>query len=152
MYCRLKLFSLMSVSLIFSLSLPVYGETPSRLLNQNVSSSIAQNSTAEADKLFKQGVQEYRRGKYPQALKTYERVLKIRRQQGDKAGIAQTLNNIGEVYLSLINNDKALEILQQALAIRREIKDRKAEGETLDNLGLAYFGKQQYDKALEFLQ
>ena len=152
MYSRLKLFSLMSVSLIFSLSLPVYGETLSRLLNQNISSSIAQNSTTEADKLFEQGVQEYRRGKYPQALKTYERVLTIRRQQGDKAGIAQTLNNIGEVYLSLIKYDKALEVLQQALAIRREIKDRKGEGETLDNLASAYFGKQQDEKALKTFQ
>ena len=114
MYSRLKLIALISVAGLFSVSFPVYGETsPSQSIIEN-SSSIAQNSTTEADKLFKQGVQEYRRGKYPQALKTYERVLKIRQQQVDKAGIAQTLNNIGEVYLSLKKHDKALEVLQQA--------------------------------------
>ncbi len=152
MYSRFKLFSLMSVSLILSLSLPVYGEIQSRLLNQNISSSIAQNSTAEVDKLFEQGVQEYRRGKYPQALKTYERVLTIRRQQGDKAGIAQTLNNLGEVYYWMRERDKALEVLQKALTIRREIKDKLGEGETLDNIGLAYFRLNQNEKALEILQ
>ncbi|MGB3637395.1 MAG: tetratricopeptide repeat protein [Rivularia sp. (in: cyanobacteria)] len=150
MYSRLKLIALMSVSLIFSLSLPVYGNS-TRLLTQNPS-SLAQNPTAETDKLFEQGVKLYRRGQYFKALEVYQRVLKIRRQQGDKAGIAQTLNNLGKVYTNLNENDKADKVLQEALVIRRKLKDRKGEGETLDNIGFVYFAKKEYDKSLKLLQ
>jgi CHAT domain-containing protein/uncharacterized protein HemY len=97
-------------------------------------------------------VQQYRQGQYLNAVSTYQRVLEIRQQLGDKAGIGQTLNNLGEVYSWLRQHDKALEVLQQALAIRRELKDRAGEGETLDNLGFAYYLKAQNDKALETLQ
>ncbi|WP_414621521.1 tetratricopeptide repeat protein [Calothrix sp. CCY 0018] len=151
MYSRLKLIALMSVSLIFSLTLPVYGETQLRLLTQNPS-SLAQNPTADADKLFEQGVQLYRQGQYFQALPVYQRVLEIRRQQGDKARIALALNNLGEVYIRLDENDKANQVLQSALTIRRELKDTKGEGETLNNIGYVYFAKKEYKKALELLQ
>src|SRR4028118_371285 len=60
--------------------------------------TTAQNGDAEADKLFQEGVGQYRRGEYPKALSTYQRVLELRRQQNDKAGVAQSLNNMGEVY------------------------------------------------------
>lgn len=56
---------------------------------------------------------QFRRGEYPKALATYQRVLEIRRQLNDKAGIGQTLNNIGEAYLGLGQPDKALEVLLQ---------------------------------------
>ncbi|MEM9927195.1 MAG: tetratricopeptide repeat protein, partial [Cyanobacteria bacterium P01_D01_bin.50] len=114
MYYRLKLIALMSVTAIFSLSLPVYGETSSRILNQN-HSSLAQNSTAEADKLFEEGVKLYRQGEYFKALEVYQRVLKLRRSHNDKVGIAQALNKLGEVYYWMSKGDKALEVLQEAL-------------------------------------
>jgi tetratricopeptide (TPR) repeat protein len=96
-------------------------------------------------------VQQFRRGDYPKAVQTYQRVLELRRQQNDKAGIAQTLNNMGEVYYWMRQPDKALEVLQQALAIRRELKDRIGEGETLDNIGLAYFWNDQNDQSFRNL-
>ncbi|MDF5728730.1 MAG: tetratricopeptide repeat protein [Rhizonema sp. PD38] len=111
-----------------------------------------ENPQTATDKLFEQGVQQYRHGQYIQALQTYQRVLEIRRQQNNKVGIAQTLNNIGEVYAVLRESDKALEILQQALVIRRELKDRAGEGETLDNISSAYYWKNQYDLVLKNLQ
>ncbi|MEW5859866.1 MAG: tetratricopeptide repeat protein [Cyanobacteriota bacterium] len=130
---------------------------PSSFILHPSESALAQASTSqdrktEADRLFQQGVQQYRQGGYPKALSTYQRVLEIQRQLNDKAGIGQTLNNIGEVYYWLRQPDKALEVLQQALAIRRELKDRTGEGETLDNIGLSYFWNNQNDKALETLQ
>ena len=111
MYSRLKLIALMSVTAIFSLSLRVYGETPSRLLTQNTS-LLAQNSIADADKLFEEGVKLHRRGQYFKALEIYQRVLKIRREKGDKARIAETLNKIGQAYTNVGENDKASPILQ----------------------------------------
>ncbi|MBF2015299.1 MAG: tetratricopeptide repeat protein [Rivularia sp. T60_A2020_040] len=151
MYSRLKIIGLMSFSIILSLSFPVYGETPSQL-TQKIPSSLIQSPTLEADKLFEQGMLLYRQGQYFQALETYQRVLEIRRQQGDKAGIAQTLNHLGEVYILLEESDKADKALQEALTIYKQLKDRKGEGETLDNIGLLYYINKEYDKANKFLE
>ena len=148
---RLKSFAL--ATLVFSLTCGV-GLAANDLV---VKHTLAQTATSsdkkvEADKMFQEGVQQFRRGEYPKALLTYQRVLEIRRQLSDKVGIGQTLNNIGQVYNGLQQNDKALEVLQQALRIRREIKDRTGEGETLDALGGLYFSLEQDKKALETLQ
>ena len=95
MYSRLKLIALMSVTAILSLSLPVYGETQTRLLAQNPS-LLAQNSTADADKLFEEGVKLYRRGQNLKALEVKQRELALSRHQQDKAGVAEKMNNLGE--------------------------------------------------------
>lgn len=152
---RLKSFRL--ATLVLSLTVPLLPNfVRAGLPRPSLLAASAQTPTekpkTETDRLFQQGVQQYRLGQYSQALQTYQRVLEMRRQQDDKAGIGQTLNNIGEVYLGVEEDDKALEVLQQALAIRQELKDRAGEGETLGNLGLIYFRKEQYDKALETLQ
>ena len=149
---RLKYLTLITVSLILSLVIPSYRHNNFSYLSISAQKPTNVAPKTEVDKLFQQAIKQYRRGKYPQALKTYEQVLEIRRQLKDKAGIAQTLNNMGELYYWSQKNDKALEVLQQALAIRKELKDKAGEGEALDNLGLAYYGKQQYEKALEFFQ
>ena len=49
-----------------------------------------ENMTAEADKLFQLGVQQYRTGLYPQALQTYGQVLELYKQQNNEAGIARS--------------------------------------------------------------
>jgi CHAT domain-containing protein/uncharacterized protein HemY len=137
------------ISLICPVALTAHGLVVKYTLAQTATTS---NSKAEADRLFQEGVQQYRLGKYPQALQTYEKVLEMRRKLGDKTGIGQTLNNIGEVYLGLELDEKALEVLQQASAIWRELKDKVKAGETLDNIGGAYLLQVQDDKALEILQ
>jgi tetratricopeptide (TPR) repeat protein len=93
--------------------------------------TVAPYNNSDTDKLFQQGLQQYRLGQYPQALSTYQRVLENYKRLNDQAKIAQTLNNIGEVYLGLDQYDKALEVLQTALNTRRQLKDRAGEGETL---------------------
>ncbi|NJN13621.1 MAG: tetratricopeptide repeat protein [Richelia sp. RM1_1_1] len=147
----LKSFALASLvlSLACGVGLAANDVVVKHTLAQTATSS---NTKADADKLFQEGVQQFRRGEYPKALQTYQRVLEIRRKLGDKAGIGQTLNNIGQVYNGLLQQEKALETLQQALTIRREIKDRAGEGETLDSLGGVYLALSQDEKSLETLQ
>ncbi|MBR8839621.1 MAG: tetratricopeptide repeat protein [Stigonema ocellatum SAG 48.90 = DSM 106950] len=111
-----------------------------------------ENTKTEADKLEQLGVQQYRTGLYPQALQTYGRALELYKQQNNEAGIAKTLNNLGEVYLGLELDEKAMSVLQPALVLRRKLKDRVGEGETLDNIGGAYYLQEQYDQALATLQ
>ena len=135
------------IPLLFPNVVGAHGRAPLRVLAQAATTADG----TEVDRLFQEGVQQYRQGYYPKALVTYQRVFEIRRQQNDKAGIGQTLNNLGEVYYGLRQYDKAMEVLQQALVIRRELKDRVGEGETLDNIGLTYYGKDQNDQSFRNL-
>ncbi|MBW4668131.1 MAG: tetratricopeptide repeat protein [Cyanomargarita calcarea GSE-NOS-MK-12-04C] len=94
---HLKSFAL--ASLVFSLTCSV-GLAASDVVVKHTLAQTATSSDgkADADKLFQDGVQQFRRGEYPKALQTYQRVLEIRRKLGDKLGEAATLNNIGEAY------------------------------------------------------
>ncbi len=107
---------------------------------------------AEADELFQQGVQQFRTGAFQSALQTYQQVLKIRKTLNDKTGIAQTLNNIGEVYAGLSEYDKAMDVLQQALTIRQQLDDKSGVGETLNNIGFVDRQLADYPKALTLHQ
>ena len=53
-------------------------------------------------------------------------------------GEATTLNNIGMVYDSLGEKQKALDYYNQALPIERAVGDRAGEAATLSNIGSVY--------------
>ena len=69
-------------------------------------------------------------GDRQQALDYYQQALPIRREVGDRAGEAATLNNIGLVYDGLGDRQRALDYYQQALPILREVGDRAGEAVT----------------------
>jgi CHAT domain-containing protein/tetratricopeptide (TPR) repeat protein len=62
---------------------------------------------------------------------------------------AITLNNIGEVYRSLGEIQKALEKYNEALPLSRAVGDRRWEAITLNNIGLVYRSLGEAQKALE---
>ncbi len=125
---RLKSFAI--ATLVFSLTSGVGLAANDVVVKHTLAQTAASSDRkAEADKLFQEGVQQYRRGEYPKALQTYQRVLEIRRQLGDKAGIGQTLNNIGEAYNYLNQPSQGLPMLQQALSLRQQLGDKAGIGE-----------------------
>lgn len=107
---------------------------------------------SEAYQLLQQGIEQFGIGQFKAALQTYQQLLAIRKNLKDKPGIAETLDNIGEVYTSLSEYDKALESLQSALTIRQQINDKAGIGETLNNIGYVYRLLGDYPKALELHQ
>jgi len=111
-----------------------------------------QNRQAEANRLHKEAMEQYRQGQFKEALDTFQKVLAIKKEIGNRSGEGATLNNIGLVYDSLGQYPKALEFYQQALAIEKEVGDRSGEGATLNNIGAVYRSLGQYPKALEFYQ
>ena len=143
--------SLIAASLLLYLSHPLQlaAITPKIAQAQTPSN---QNRKAEADRLNQQGIQQYRQGKFREALETFEKVLLICREIGDKAGVATTLNNLGEVYRSQGQYAKAIEYYQQALAIIKQIGDTAGVATTLNNLGAVYRSLGQYAKAIEYYQ
>jgi hypothetical protein len=102
MHPRLKSVSLFTTTLLLSLTPSLLPRVSTRvtstldfLLPASAQTLTTQNRQAEADRLFQEGVQQYRQGQYLNAVSTYQRVLEIRQQLNDKAGIGQTLNNLG---------------------------------------------------------
>ncbi len=115
-------------------------------------SPASSGSKAEADKLFETGVEQFRTGKFDAALQTYEQVLTIRKELGDKTGIAQTLNNMGDVYANQRKYSEALDVLQEALEIHRQLNDRSGIAETLNLIGFAYQRQGEFSQALNLHQ
>ncbi|MGB5100946.1 MAG: tetratricopeptide repeat protein [Methanothrix sp.] len=60
------------------------------------------------------------------------------------------LGNLGNAYMNLGDDSKAIEYYKQALDIAREIGDRRGEGRSLGNLGTAYKNLDDARKAIEY--
>ncbi|MBD2353121.1 tetratricopeptide repeat protein [Tolypothrix sp. FACHB-123] len=107
---------------------------------------------AEADRLFKQGIQQYQTSQFEAALRSWQQALIIYREIKVRKGESNTLGNLGIAYFSLGDYPKAIEYHQQRLAIAKEIKDRFGEGQSLGNLGIAYYALGDYPKAIQYQQ
>ncbi|MEM1169915.1 MAG: tetratricopeptide repeat protein [Cyanobacteria bacterium P01_H01_bin.35] len=127
----------------------VLAQTPASEVENSAESSA---SKTKADKLFETGVAQFRRGAFDEALETYKQVLTIRKELGDQGEIAQTLNNIGDVYINQRKYSEALDVLQQALTIRRQINDRSGVAETLNLIGFVYQRQREFSQALNLHQ
>ncbi len=109
-----------------------------------------QSRKAEADRLNKQGNQQYRVSQFEAALQSSQQALNIYREIKDRQGEGSALGTLGLAYQVLGKYDKAIELQLQRLAIARELKDRLSEGQSLGNLGSTYDSLGKYDKAIEY--
>ncbi|VXD11466.1 hypothetical protein PL9631_1030054 [Planktothrix paucivesiculata PCC 9631] len=102
-------------------------------------------------------------GEKQQALDYYNQALPLSRGVGEATTLnpllrvvgnrgveATTLNNIGLVYDSLGEKQKALEYLNQALPLFRAVGDRGGEATTLNNIGLVYDSLGEKQQALDY--
>ena len=83
------------------------------------------------------------------AIAQYGEALRLMREAGDRRGEAMTLTNIGSIYHSLGDPQKALENLDQALTVWRAIGDRHLEAITHTMNGRVYYALGEPQKALE---
>ncbi len=120
MYSVKKLFSgflAVSIGLVaIALSAALYAIAPPSL--QPVPSQTQNPQQQELEKLQEQGAQQLQQGKFTEALAKFQQALTLTRQLQDKKTAAITLNNIGYVYSSIGQPQKALEFYNQALPIR----------------------------------
>ena len=91
-------------------------------------------------------------GEPQRALEYYGQALPIRREVGDRAGEAATLNNIGAVYDRLGERRRALEYYGQALPIAREVGDRAGEAVTRYNVAMIYRAQGDLGRAVAELE
>jgi CHAT domain-containing protein/Tfp pilus assembly protein PilF len=121
--------------------------TPPRALAQTQDSR-----KASADKLFKEGIEQYQKHQLEAAIESWQQALTIYQQLQDRPGEKAALSGLGAAYLGLANYSKAIASLQVLLPITQATGDRRGEGQALGNLGIAYKESGQYDKALESQQ
>ncbi|MGI9179635.1 MAG: tetratricopeptide repeat protein, partial [Longimicrobiaceae bacterium] len=97
-------------------------------------------------------IYQERRGLRRDQTAWIERGLQIAEAQDLRGDLSTLLNNLGSVYNSLGQRQKALEYYEQALPIREEVGDRQGLAVTLNNLGGVYDSLGQRQKALEYYE
>ncbi len=109
---------------------------------------VASNELQRA--LMRQGDRLKTAGSYPKALASYQLALSLATQINDRLMIAQTLNQLGELYYLQGNYTVALEQHEKALALGDELGDRSVAAAALVHIGNINWQKGTYSKALEF--
>ncbi len=120
----------------------------------------AEDRLAEADRFLQQGIQQYGRSPFREALQSWQMALELYRETGvreafpqeSRQGEGNSLGNLGIAYRSLGQYQRAIDHLEQQLVIVREIGDRHGEGVALGNLGIAYASLGQYQRAVGFFE
>jgi non-specific serine/threonine protein kinase len=82
------------------------------------------------------GMLAYRQGDHAIARPQHTEALAIRRELGDRPGIAISLNNLGLVAQAQEEHATARGLFEESLAIRRELGDRWGVAAGLGNLGI----------------
>ncbi|MEB3831625.1 tetratricopeptide repeat protein [Phormidium sp. CCY1219] len=139
----LRLFSAAWVFLLPTVSPAVAQPSP------NLSPSAPLEFSGETRQLLQQGFEKFRQGEFQVALQIYQQVLQRFSRENNRAGVAETLDKMGEVYAALGDYNTALEQLQTALTHRRELNQTAAVGETLNHLGFVYRQLGDYSQALQ---
>jgi CHAT domain-containing protein/lipopolysaccharide biosynthesis regulator YciM len=106
----------------------------------------------EADRLLKEGNQQYAISLFREALQSWEQALTIYQEIRDRQGEAASLCSLGNAYQFLGQYDNAIEFYELSLEISQEIGNRQGESACRRNLALAYYSLGQYHKAIEFYE
>ncbi|XP_078354224.1 tetratricopeptide repeat protein 28-like isoform X1 [Oculina patagonica] len=80
------------------------------------------------------------------------KALAIRKEIGDRDGIASCYGNLGAVFGCVGEYDKAKEYHEKALAIKKETGDRNGEACCYRNLGTVFHSFGEYEKAKEYYE
>ncbi len=87
---------------------------------------------------------------FVQALKYYQLSLTFYEKMGNKIEIANKYNDIGIVFRSLGNLEKAVDAYTSALQNYQDIGDKPSISRTLNNIGNAYLDQSNAEKGLEY--
>src|SRR5262245_26558214 len=107
--------------------------------------------TDDANELNKRALELYRAGRYSEAIQIVQRVLDIREKAlgRDHPAVAQSLNDLGELYRSQGRYADAEPLYQRSLDIREKAlgRDHPEVVRSLNNLALLYRNQGRYAAA-----
>ena len=143
---RSKLFSF-TFAIVLGLVTPVVSAIvfPDVVIAQTV-----EEKKKEAERLLKQGVQQFNAKEFQAAIQSWQQALKFYRSIGNRQGEKVALGNLGNLYQFLDEYPKAVEAYEESLVIARELNDRITEMEVLGSVGVIYKDFKNYVKATEF--
>ena len=118
-------------------------------------SSKTNNYRIQSDVTNQIGYNYYFLSDFNHSVEFFLKTLKICELQGNKSGIAGCHNNIGSIYLELVDTVNALHHHLLALSIRKEINKNDEESKnaiamSYGNVGKTYFLASNYSKAMEY--
>lgn len=108
----------------------------------------ANNLVVEGTSLQAKAEGELTRG----ALVPYNKALALYKQINDKAGQATALQQIGRVYESQSDPNKALEYFSSALGLWRELRSRRGEAFNIERIGVMHYFLGNLDLAFPYFQ
>jgi CHAT domain-containing protein/Tfp pilus assembly protein PilF len=150
---RNRYFSIALITLPLIVFSSVYFfDFPGLTIGEQALAQTHDNRQTKANRLYQQGDQLVKLGKFNAALTIFEEALAIFQELGDRHSVGLTLNYLGIVNKSMSRYSQALVFYQQALVIFKEFSDRLNEGTTLSNIALIYSSRSQYSQAIEFLE
>ncbi len=91
-----------------------------------------------------------KQGRYFDALRNLEEVVKMGKRTNDPAGVAAALNNMGAVYHYLGDDEASLDYFIQAYQLRLKNNITKKLAYSLNNIGALYAKYDNYTEALEY--
>jgi tetratricopeptide (TPR) repeat protein len=91
-------------------------------------------------------------GKHQRAVESYERVLQLARELGNRREESLALSQLGRAYTDVGSISAAISCYEGRLRISREIGDRRSEGIALGSLGRIYSSLGAKDQAIEYYE
>lgn len=107
------------------------------------------NPQGRADVLNAMGIAYSQVGDLEQAREQYSKAAEIRREIGDRRGVAATLSNLARIEALRGNYDQAAGNLSEALAIQQELGDRQGVAYLHNERGILAEEQGNYQAALE---
>jgi predicted ATPase/transcriptional regulator with XRE-family HTH domain/Tfp pilus assembly protein PilF len=109
--------------------------------------AASEDTAWRAGALHAAGRLGFLQGDFAGARDYFESSLAIRRELGDKAGIAVSLNNLGILSLDLGDYVEARRFYGESLEIRRELGDKYGVAALLNNLANVVMAQGDYEEA-----
>ncbi|MBI2723091.1 MAG: GAF domain-containing protein [Bacteroidetes bacterium] len=88
--------------------------------------------------------------RFDKALECYTQSLELRKELGFKFGVAQTLTNIGKLYIIQLDNANAIKHLKEAYDLSLEIGSKEGVFQSSEKLAELYEQEKNTQKALEY--
>jgi len=98
------------------------------------------------------GLAYMREKRWRDALNFHRRALSRAASAGDREGMAQAYNGVGNVFLELGERDEAIRAYEEAVAICKEAGDQRGLARTYNNLAVAYRRLGKWEQAQEYLE